>query len=390
VQPESAEFSANQALLRRSALDTGDIESLQAWWLYRMIGTANPLVEKMSLFLHGHFATANAKVQSVAHMAAQNDLIRAHSLGSFCDLLHGISKDVAMLLWLDGNANRRRHPNENFAREPMELFALGIGTYSETDIREAARAFTGWHVRKGEFWFNRLQHDPGQKMFLGNRGDLDGKDVVGLCLEQPACASFLAGKLLRFFLTPDPPDHLVEQLAASIRSHDFVLAPVLRELFGSRRFFSVKTRGTIIKSPLDFALGAHRALGCRANLQATAALSARLGQKLFDPPTVKGWDGGRAWITSGSLLGRDNFVAELCLGEGYGRIADVADLFGGRGQFDVPGIVHRAADLLLAVVPDSTVTGSLEGYLRRSRGGHGLRLRGLIHLIMTLPEFQLG
>lgn len=388
-QQETDEFLASEALLRQNALDTGNIDSLKAWWLYRMIGTANPLLEKMSLFWHGHFATAYAKVQSVTHMAVQNDLIREHALGSFRSLLHGLVRDVAMLLWLDGNANRRRHANENFARELLELFSLGIGNYSEMDVAEAARAFTGWHVRSGEFWFNQLQHDNGAKQVFGRNGALDGGDVVDLCLQQPACARFLANKLLRNFVMPTPPDGLVEQLAANIRANDLVLAPVLRELFGSKRFFSVEARAALIKSPLDLALGAQRVLDCRVHLQATATLLAGLGQDLFDPPTVKGWDGGRVWITSASLLRRDNFASELCLGDRYGRIAVLTDLLDGQGLIAPQAIVRRATELLLAVDLDVAATSSLEGYLHRARGSREQRLRGLVHLIMTLPEYQL-
>ena len=194
---ETAEFGKADALLRQAAFDSGSIADLKAWWLHRMTASANPLVEKLTLLWHNHFATSNAKVDSVPLMAAQNDLLRRESLGNFRPVLHGIAKDVAMLVWLDSNSNRKRHPNENFSREVMELFSLGVGNYSEHDIQEAARAFTGWHVRNGEFWFNAIQHDTGEKVVFTKRGNFDGGDVIELCLEHPACPRFLAFKLLR-------------------------------------------------------------------------------------------------------------------------------------------------------------------------------------------------
>ncbi len=260
-QQESRQFQETSGLLRQTAIDTGGIDSLKAWWLYRKLNSANPLVEKMSLFWHSHFATSYAKVRSIQHMVAQNDLIRREALGDFRQLLSGMARDVAMLIWLDSNANRRRQANENFAREVMELFSLDVGHYTERDIKEAARAFTGWHVRDDVFWFNKRQHDFETKTVLGRTGKLDGDDVIEICLAQAACPRFLAKKLLATFVTSRPIETIeskqnVEQLARRIRVHDFQMRPVLRELFGSRWFFSAPVRQAIIKSPLDLVLGA--------------------------------------------------------------------------------------------------------------------------------------
>ena len=179
-QPESDEFQRAEAMLRQAAINSSSIESLKIWWLYRMRYSANPLTEKLALFWHNHFATSHAKVNSVSHMLAQNELIRTQASGDFKKLLHGMSRDTAMLIWLDGNANRKRHPNENFSREIMELFALGVGNYTEKDIQEAARAFTGWHVRADQFWKNSLQHDESSKTVFGQTGLFDGNDIVDL------------------------------------------------------------------------------------------------------------------------------------------------------------------------------------------------------------------
>jgi uncharacterized protein (DUF1800 family) len=389
TQPESAAFQSAEALLRRTAFDTASIGDLKAWWLYRMLNSANPLVEKMSLLWHSHFATSNAKVQSVPNMAAQNDLIREHAVGNFRKLLHGMARDVAMLVWLDGNANRKRQPNENFAREVMELFSLDVGHYTEQDIKEAARAFSGWQLREGKFWFNALQHDSGSKTVFGTTGNFDGDDIVELCLAQEACPRFLAQKLLRAFVLPDPDAGLIDGLAQRIRFHDFAMTPILRELFGSQLFFSTEARGAIIKSPIELVLGAHRSLESHPNLSTAIPLLAGLGQDIFEPPTVKGWDGGRLWISSTSMLQRANFAGELATGSRLGAIADaersVADLALERPE----AIVRHYVNLLLNRELDPDVTARLTQYLSQSQGGRGQRIRGVIQLIMMSPEFQL-
>ncbi|MGL5095173.1 MAG: DUF1800 domain-containing protein, partial [Planctomycetia bacterium] len=248
----TSSFAEIDALLRESALAAGALDRLKAWALHRMLYSPTPLVEKMTLFWHNHFATSTAKVNSVPHMAAQNDLLRKHALGRFGDLLHGMARDTAMLVWLDGRANRKRAPNENFAREVMELFSLGVGNYTETDIKEAARAFTGWQLRYEQFYFDASQHDPGPKTLFGKTGAFQGNDVVDLCLAQPACPRYLAAKLCRFFVAEKPAPELTAAVAASLRRHDLAVAPVLRELLGSESFFAPAARHAVLKSPLDY------------------------------------------------------------------------------------------------------------------------------------------
>jgi len=378
-QTESGEFQATEPLLREAAYNSGGIGDLKAWWLHRMHYSANPLRERLTLLWHNHFATSNAKVRSVPAMAAQNDLMRRESLGNFRRLLHGMAKDVAMLIWLDSNANRKRQANENFAREVMELFSLGEGNYTEDDIKQAARAFTGWHVRDDAFWFNQLQHDTGDKTLFGNTRNLDGGDVVDLCLAHEACPRFLAYKLLRAFVLETPSAEMIGSLAERIRGHDFEMAPVMRELLASKLFFSDTARHAVIKSPVQLVLGAFRALGGRPNLQAAGQLMAQLGQDILEPPTVKGWEGGRLWITSATLLQRNNFVAAL--------------LNNKLGNIDEPAKQPKAgtdfyAELLLARdVPGGRAR--MEKYFTTASGSRNERLRGLMHLVMTLPEFQL-
>jgi uncharacterized protein (DUF1800 family) len=385
-QSESDEFSKAEATLRQTAISTANISDLKIWWLYRIRYSANPLAEKMSVFWHNHFATSNAKVNSVAHMLGQNQLIRAHSLGDFKTLLHGMSRDTAMLIWLDGNANRKRHPNENFAREIMELFALGVGNYTEKDIQEAARAFTGWHVRDGHFWKNQLQHDESAKTVFGQTGLFDGNDIVDLCLTQPACPRFLATKLAKIFVCPEPSAGQIEQFASRIRHHDMNLKPILRELYSSQWFFEQVNRRALIKSPLDLALGTLRAIADPISWPAVVQLLADLGQNVFEPPSVKGWEGGRLWITSQSLLQRANFATELTTSDKYGPLCGAVRQVASEAP---ERIVRKLERWLLTDSLDEMACQELVSFHRRAEGNVEQKLRGLIQLILTLPEFQL-
>lgn len=382
-QPETSNFIATEKILHRSSLRSGNIDALKNWWLYRMLTSSNSLVETMTLFWHNHFATSNAKVQSAEKMDTQNELLRRHALGDFRVLFREMARDVAMLVWLDGNANRKRHPNENFAREVLELFALGVGNYTESDVKEAARAFTGWHVRNDKFWFNAIQHDGGIKRLFGKSGHFKGDDVLDLCLAHPACPRFLARKLLTAFVRPDPEASLVEALAERIRTHDFQMAPVLRELFTSNAFFAPDARRALIKSPVQLVVGTHRSLAGQANLNNCVELIGDLGQDLFEPPTVKGWEGGKLWINTATMLQRTNFAAELMSGNRFGSLDDLETFRSAKKTVD------HYLDLLLAGEAAPETRNRLAGYLRETTGSSEERTRGLVQLIMTLPEYQL-
>jgi uncharacterized protein (DUF1800 family) len=385
-QPESPDFSLAQSTLRQAAISTGSIENLKIWWLYRIRYSANPLVEKISVFWHNHFATSNAKVNSVPQMLAQNELIREYALGDFKKLLHGMSRDTAMLIWLDGNANRKRHPNENFAREIMELFALGVGNYTEKDIQEAARAFTGWHVREGAFWKNRQQHDESNKTVFGQTGPFDGEQIVDLCLKEAACPRFLAMKLAKTFVCPEPSEAMISQLAERIRQENFQLRPVLRQMFASEWFFQAENRRVVIKSPLDLVLGSLRTLTEPVRWPGVAKLLADLGQNVFEPPSVKGWEGGRLWISSASLLQRANFATELATTDHYGPLSDRV-----RRLSQDPGdaVVDQLHQWLLPETPGGSVRDELTRFHLRAEGSAEQKLRGLLQVILTLPEYQL-
>ena len=386
TQPESAEFRQAEEALRKTAFATGEITDLKIWWLYRMWATANPLAEKVALFWHNHFATSNDKVRSIPQMLAQNELIRTHGLGSFKSLLHGMSRDTAMLVWLDGNANRKRHPNENFAREIMELFALGVGNYTEKDIQEAARAFSGWHVREGAFWFNQLQHDESTKTVFGKSGNFDGAAIVDLCLEQPACARFLGMKLLKTFVCPDPSTEQIDAVAARIRAHDYNMSPVMRELFSSQLFFGASCRRNVIKSPLDLVVGSLRSLAATVKWPPVARLLANLGQDVFEPPSVKGWEGGRLWINSSSILLRTNFATELASGDQIATLRTaILDMAAGASD----AVATQIEKLLLGGHTDAALHSEIVTHHQRVEGSAEQKLRSILQLVMSLPEFQL-
>lgn len=384
-QVETAEFQSAESVLRQTALATGEINDLKIWWLYRMWSSANPLTEKMTLFWHNHFATSNDKVRSVPQMLAQNELIRSHVFGDFRQLLHGMARDTAMLVWLDGNANRKRHPNENFAREIMELFALGVGNYTERDIQEAARAFSGWHVREGAFWFNALQHDTSTKTVFGQTGNFDGAAIVDLCLAQPACPRFLATKLLKAFVCAEPTEPMIAAVAQRIHRHDYATAPVLRELLQSRLFFDADHRRSLIKSPLDVVVGSLRALAASVKWPAVLKRLADLGQDVFEPPSVKGWEGGRLWINSSTLLMRTNFATELASGDQIATLLQaVLDCAGGTGE----SVVARVERLLLESDVSPEFHAEIIAHHQRADGNAVQKLRSVLQLIMSLPEYQ--
>src|ERR1043166_3633717 len=279
------------------------IEETRGWWIRRMLKSKRPLQEKMTLFWHGHFATSANDVKRACLMLKQNEFLRANCLGNFRELLLGISRDPAMLKYLDKNTNRRHHPNENYARELMELFTLGIGNYTEDDVKAAARALTGWTFRGEEFVFNRREHDDGLKTFLGRSDNLDGTDVIDIILEQPSTARFMARKLLRYFVCDDPEPAVVEELATMLRAKNYEFEPVVRAILQSEIFYSPKTYRTQIKSPAQLVVGSVRSLGVTMNERAMAVGMRMLGQDLLYPPNVKGWDGGEAWIVRKAHVG---------------------------------------------------------------------------------------
>ena len=296
--------------LRASMLET---DRVAQWWAERMLVTPRPLQEKMALFWHGHFATSEEKVRDYRKMLQQLELFQRQGLGDFGTLLVGVAQDPAMLAFLDAGVNVKGSPNENFAREIMELFTMGVGHYSEHDIREAARAFTGWNFVGTAFQFDPDKHDGGEKVFLGERGHFDGVAIIDRILAQPATAEFIAAKLYRYFVRDDLDPALAAALGERLRSVDYALTPFLEQLFLSRDFYAEASRGTRIKGPVEFVISTYRKLGL-TNLPGAPdfnVITAALGQRLMHPPTVAGWSLGRTWITPSLLIERGNFALDV-------------------------------------------------------------------------------
>ncbi len=291
--------------LRSNAMET---QRLVTWWGGRMLTTRRPLEEKLTLFWHGHFATGAGKVRDARMMLRQNEMLRANAAGSFRDLLVGILTDPAMLVYLDNGENRKDHPNENFGRELLELFTMGVGNYTEQDIREASRAFTGWTNDALEFRFDAETHDYGEKTFLGRTGAFDGEDVIDIILEAPVTAEFIAGKLYRFLVRGEIDADTRRELGGTFRGAGYELRPLLRRMFLSKDFYSSASTATQIKSPVHLVVSTYRKLGLTRlpTIPDFNRLTAGLGQTLFNPPNVAGWAGGRTWITPALLLERGN------------------------------------------------------------------------------------
>ncbi len=296
--------------------------ALRTWWVALMLDATTPaqqLRERMTLFWHNHFVSSLQKVRSTKLMLEQNSLLRRHALGHFDDLLHAVGKDPAMLLYLDSATNRRGSPNENFAREVMELFTLGEGQFSEQDVKEAARAFTGWSIEPdtGAFRWRPFFHDGGGKTVLGVSGNLNGDEVLDILLAQPQTAEHLMRKLWREFISPSPDEKEVLRIASDFRDSDYDVRVALRGIFNSRGFWAPENRLALIKSPVDWVLGTLNSMEMDPpDSQRLSLVLRRLGQDLFAPPNVKGWPGGEAWINSGTLLARKAMAEHLLKRDG--------------------------------------------------------------------------
>jgi uncharacterized protein (DUF1800 family) len=390
--------------LAKSAVQSNDDQQARAWWLYRMLYTPHPLREKLTLFWHNHFATSNSKVQNVGFMLGQYELMHRHALGSFRELLVQMSKDPAMMVWLDTRLSKKGKPNENYAREVMELFSLGIGHYSETDIREAARAFTGWDIDDGKPVYDPNQHDDTDKTVLGQKGNWKTEDVIRICLEQKSCPSFVAGKLFRFLISESIPAsaELLEPLAEQFRKTEYNFGALVETMLRSNLFFSAAAYRTRIKSPVEFILGIVRPLEGRIGTIALATALQSLGQDLFHPPSVKGWDGGPAWLNGQTLLFRQNLALALTSTEDgrFGRRADPVTLVEKYGKKTDQELVDFFLNLFYQ---DDVPEESRKRLLDYQKKAHDQpkpkywtdkdvsdhRVRALCHLILTLPEFQL-
>jgi uncharacterized protein (DUF1800 family) len=297
------------------SLTANNIETqrLGLWWANRMLVTPRPLEEKLTLFWHGHFATGQNKVRDYRMLFQQNRMLRANASGNLRDLLVGILKDPGMLVYLDNGENIKSHPNENFGRELLELFTMGVGNYSERDVREAARAFSGWTNDVLTYKFDAEQHDTGQKTFLGRTGALNGEDIIDTILAQAVTGEFVAGKLYRYFVREDISSDVKTELGRSFRASGYQIKPLMRRMLLSKDFYSAPSVATQIKSPVHLVVSTYRKMGLRdvPTIPDFGRMTGGLGQTLFEPPNVAGWAGGRTWITPATLLQRGNLFRDV-------------------------------------------------------------------------------
>ena len=388
--------------LRSGAIGSADPRRLRAYWLYRMLFGGDPLRERLTLFWHGHFATSLAKVDSVSAMAAQVEALRERALGDYAGLLEAMTADPAMLVWLDGGTSKRDRPNENFAREFLELFTVGPGPYTEADIREAARAFTGWRPEGGRqtvddadprFVYEPQSHDDGPKTFFGRTGPWKADEIIRITLERPEAARHLARKLYRAFVAEDvePGPERIEPLAEVLRSSGYSIKRTMEVILRSRHFYSASAYRRRVKSPAEFTIGLVRVLDVprtKVNLLAAASACGRQGQELYAPPNVKGWDGGKTWINSATLLQRLNWTSDVVWGDPETGVPPFDPIAWAESN-DVPPkeAAGAFAELLLqGDVDPETARLALEP----GRSGEADGLRKTLQRLLHAPNFQLA
>lgn len=374
-------------------------------WFQRMIATENPFLEKMTLFWHGHFA---CRSNNPFFSQQLNNIQRNNALGSFKTLLLEVSKSPAMLDYLNNQQNRKGHPNENFSRELMELFTLGRGNYTETDIKEAARSFTGWTYNKnGEFEFNEKVHDEKQKTFFGQTGVFDGEAIIDMILAKPETSTFICRKLYIFFVNDTPDENHVKELAAHFYEQKYDIGALMKRLFNAEWFYAPENTGNKIKSPVEFLVNMSREFHVTYNKpQILIQLQSSLGQYLFNPPNVAGWPGGRNWIDSSSLMLRMK-IPSLVLNDGildFDGKADPEDeaviaLNRKPKPKPVKSYVNAKADWdqFLASFPKDMKQAELAAFLLEPAVGqkitdlvsHNVNLKNTAIAVTSMPEYQL-
>ncbi len=330
--------------------DRLEVRRAQLWWANRMLSSERPLQEKMALFWHGHFATSNIKVRDYRKLLQQLELFHAHGLRNFRTLLLGITQDPGMLVFLDNGDNVKAHPNENFGRELMELFSMGDGNYTERDIREASRAFTGWTNDDLAFVVNDHDHDTGTKTVLGQTGEFDGEQVIDIILSHTVTAEFVAAKIYRYFVRSECSAETRVRLGAVLRDNGYELKPLMRTILLSKDFYSPASVGTQIKSPVQLAVSTYKKLGLEQipTIPDFNSSTRGLGQELFHPPNVAGWAGGRTWITPATLLERGNFASSVLFASAEGFYAP---------DRNMPGVYRQVGERIASGMSISEATG---------------------------------
>jgi Protein of unknown function (DUF1800) len=377
-----------------------EVASLRDWWLKRCRYTTSPLREKMTLFWHGHFATSILKINLSFLMWQQNETLRAYALGNFHQLAEEISRDPAMMRYLDLDQSVKEKPNENFARELMELFMLGEGVrYTEKDVQESARAFTGYRINRRtlQYTFAPLRFDDTPKEFLGRTGNFKGTDIVNIICAQPECADFMARKIWNFLAGVPPSPALAQKLAKSYLASDYDTSLLLREIFTAPEFYSPTVIRKQVKSPVQWLVQTSRVLNaplCSSGVNEQAMR--QMGQLLFAPPNVKGWEGGTSWINSSTFLLRCNLAGNIIYGgkpgaEGPGMNAVDIDW----AQLAPPALradpVRLVDELSLRFLNASLAKDDRERFIAfaKDQGTDDEALRSLVHLFLSTPEYQL-
>ncbi|MGD0137468.1 MAG: DUF1800 domain-containing protein [Tepidisphaeraceae bacterium] len=373
------------------------------WWLERMAFGKYPMQEKLTFFWHGHFTTSAKDERSALLMWRQNELWRRYAAGNFEQFVRAVSRDPAMLDYLNNNENRKAHPNENYARELMELFTLGIGNYTEYDIKQAARAFTGWGHDGVDFVYRANQHDDGIKTFFGRSGNFDGDDIVTLILQHPACPRFISGELFKYLAYDDIDPGMAAALGQYFYANHYELRPLLRTILTSRAFYSPQAVGVQIKSPVQLVVGTIRMLGLRMPPgQALEAALNQMGQLPMMPPNVRGWPGGRMWINTSTLFIRYNTGVWLA-GGAVPALARVSPKGVDRGLLG-PGLARSTDfDPDDAGSPDEVANAWIKRLIQRpvdaekkqvladvlTDGVNTDSVRKIVQLIVSMPEYQL-
>lgn len=393
------------------------LADLRYWWLRRMALGPRPFQEKMTLFWHGHFATSFEKVRTPYFLWLQNETLRQNATGGFNQLLLAIATDPAMLLYLDGVNSNKSHPNENFAREVLELFTLGEGHYTELDIQQSAKAYTGWGIGSKEnrlrFEYHPAVHDDGPKTVFGQTGNFTGAQVLDMICAQPQCAKFISAKVWRYFVQDQPPQPVVDALAADFQGHQMNIKHLMNVVFRSKEFYAPEVMRAQIKSPVQWLVASTHQLQTALPTQPMSlAMLSILGQELFQPPNVKGWDGGIAWITTNSLLDRYNFAAALVEGQRVplptlrGRMQGVLNSLREDGLLQLSPVDVTSLftpeqlanpDVFLAALQERFVNGELKpqrlapirDFLKTKNPIAPEDVRKSIRLLMSTPEYQL-
>ena len=394
-----------KALVQKFQMANGEaLRATGTWWLHRMAFGKYPMQEKLTLFWHGHFTTSAKDERSAMLMWKQNELLRRNAAGNFETFVRQISRDPAMLDYLNNNENRKAHPNENYARELMELFTLGIGNYTEDDIKQSARAFTGWGHDGVNFVYRVNQHDDDLKTFFGRSGNFDGDDIITLILQHPACQKFIAGELFKYLAYDGFDTDLSAALGQTLYSNRYELRPLLRTILMSKAFYSPQSIGVQIKSPIQLVLGTIRLLGVQ--MPPTPAVESALnqmGQVPLMPPNVRGWPGGRMWINTSTLFIRYNTGVWLAGGEvpALSRLNRKGDAIG-----NLPPAVARETNFD-PNEPSGSAEEVVDGWLARliqrpvaaekrqvlvdvlGDGVNSDSARKVVQLIVSMPEYQL-